>query len=362
MRRVVIMSPCVVPSAVGNDIIGMYNALKSLNINVKIFSEMYPLNSNNRDFINFCHINSYVTEKDVIIYHHATGWEKGLKILKKLQCRKIIKYHNVTPPQFFRGVNSVYEKACAIGRRQLRELADMECQLYISDSNYNMIELIMAGAPENKSIVIPPFHQIDRLLKIKPDSAVLNSYSDNNVNVLMIGRLSPNKGHIELIQSFSALQPLLPESRLLIVGGEDPGLMVYNNRIRNSIRSLGLSGRVVVSGEVTDSQLKSFYIVSQCLLVASQHEGFCVPLVEAMSMKVPIVAYGSSAIPETAGNAGVILNSNDPFLLAATVNSILKDQDLLIHLKEKGYNRYRTLFANDVIKRLLIKALTEHLQ
>lgn len=360
MRRVAIISPCIIPSAVGHDIIGMYKALRSQNINALMFSENCPPDSDHDSFHHLYQINSHINEDDVVVYHHAIGWDNGLRILKELKCRKIIKYHNVTPPEFFCGINKIYETLCTRGRQQLQDLASMECQLYISDSVYNMRELIEAGVPENKSIVIPPFHNVDRLLSIKAEPIILQEYIDDNFNVLMIGRVVPNKGHIELIEAFAVLQTLLPKSRLFIVGKKEFLLSAYNNKIGSKINSLGLSSRIIVTDEVTDSELKAFYLVSHCFLITSHHEGFCVPLVEAMSMKIPIVAYGSSAIPETAGNAGVILDSNDPVLIATTIEGILKDKNLQYELGEIGHKRYREAFDNKVIEKMFLEAILKY--
>lgn len=360
MRRVAIVSPCIIPSAVGYDIMGMNKALRSQKINALMFSENCPLDSDQDSFRHLYKIHSHIGQGDVVIYHHSIGWDNGLSMLKKLKCRKIIKYHNVTPPEFFHGINVTYEALCARGRHQLQDLASMECQLYISDSVYNMRELIKAGVPENKSVAIPPFHHIDRLLSIKAEPSILKEYVDGTFNILMIGRVAPNKGHVELIKAFAAVQKLLPKSRLFIVGKKDFLLSAYNNKIASNINSLGLASKIIVTDEVTDSELKAFFLVSHCFLTTSHHEGFCVPLVEAMSMKIPIVAYGSSAIPETAGNAGVILDSNDPVLIATTIEGILNDKNLQHTLGEIGHKRYIEAFDNKVIAKMFLKTIWKY--
>jgi len=361
MKKVAIVSPAVIPSAVGYDIMGMYKTLKKQSIEVKVFSNIFAIKPAGADFINLSRINSYVTKKDIVLYHHCIGWNKGIQVLKSLSCQKIIKYHNVTPAEFFHSIASHYEAVCLLGRQQTKDLAGMKCLLYMADSGYNREELLAAGVAGKKTAVIPPFHNINHLLKIKPDRAVLKQYGDKTANIVMIGRLAPNKGHVTLIESFFALQSLLPDSRLIIAGKEDHKLAAYNNKIRGMISELGLSGRVVITGEVSKAELKSFYLVAQCFLTASEHEGFCVPLVEAMSMKVPIVAFGSSAIPETAGGAGVILHSNSPDSIARTVYSILKNDGMRDELKKKGYERFRRFFDHAVIEKKFMAAIADYL-
>jgi glycosyltransferase involved in cell wall biosynthesis len=359
MRRIAIMTPSLASGdAVSNDVLNMFTVLYDQNRNVQIFAEAW-----NDDLTNFNikHINtldSYIKDKnDLIIYHHSMGWEIGIEIFKRKNCIRAVKYHNVTPPEYFSEISSEFETACARGRQHIKALADINCELYISDSRYNMGELIEKGVPETNSLVIPPFHHIDRLNNLEAEPVILKKFLDGTFNILMVGRIAPNKGHLDLIQTFNMLQKYLPNTRLIIVGGEDPRLSVYNNKIREKINNLDLSNKVILTGRVSDSELKSYYLVSHCFVIISQHEGFCVPLVEAMSMKIPIVAYGSSAVTDTLDRAGIVWESNDPLLLATTIEFVLKDRDLQWELGDIGYNLYRERYDNQIIRKTFIETI-----
>src|SRR6185312_16592384 len=103
--------------------------------------------------------------------------------------------------------------------------------------------------------------------------------------------------------------------------------------------------------------LKAYYARASVFVCASEHEGFCVPVVEAMALKVPIVAYGTTAVPHTVGDAGLIWDEPDPFLLAQSIDTVVRDAAVRRQLTERGWRRYRNLFANERIERDFLHAL-----
>jgi glycosyltransferase involved in cell wall biosynthesis len=279
-------------------------------------------------------------------------------LLAHLKCRKVIRYHNVTPPRFFEGIHDPTAEACALGRRQTEELARAGCDLYLPDSAYNARELVAAGAPASFTVVLPPFHQIDGLSTVQPDPAVLNSYSDGKVNLLFVGRLAPNKGHEALIDAFAVYHSRYnSNSQLLLVGKQHPNYMVYFVRLQKKVQRLGLQESVLFIDEVTDQALKAYYLVADLFLMASEHEGFCVPLVEAMALRLPIVAYGSAAVPETLGDAAIVWDEPDSYLLAAAADRVVRDEAVHQMLAERGWRRYREHFHTRRIEQAFLRAL-----
>lgn len=247
---------------------------------------------------------------------------------------------------------------CSEGRAQLNAIARAGCDAYMSASAYSMRELLAAGAGESQSFVVPPFHHIDRLEALEPDMHVVKAFNDAQTNVCMIGRVSPNKGHPALIEAFAAYHhDYNSASRLLIVGKEETRLARYSRLLREMVRRLNLEGKVVFTGEVSDAALKAYYLVSQVFLMTSHHEGFCVPLVEAMAMRLPIVAYASSAIPGTVANAGLVWEDHNPYLLAESIDSIVENQSVSQALTQLGWKRYRENFTNEKIEADLLNAL-----
>ena len=359
--------------AVCNDVSGMYQVLKRLNFEARIYAADWTLSEPKRRSVHRLKslliepkvwpastIKSFLTDaSDLLIYHYSMGWDPGLELLRELKCRRVIKYHNVTPPEFFTGWSVNHENVCRAGRQQLEALASAECDVFLSDSEYNMWELISKGADQSKCFVVPPFHLVDHLQSLEPDFEVLDKYRNGTSNILMVGRVFPNKGHVALIEAFATYHRYYNnKSRLLIVGKEHHELKTYSLFLRETVARLGLQDAVVFTGEVNAAALKSYYLLAKAFLLTSQHEGFCVPLVEAMAMKVPIVASASSAIADTAGEAGLVWEEGNPGLLAKSLDVIVNEEPVGAKLGLLGTRRYEQLFANQKIEAQFLSALS----
>jgi glycosyltransferase involved in cell wall biosynthesis len=358
MTRIAILTPSITTGdAVSNDVLGMYEILKKLGHETRIYAEGWTLKEPKvwpapkiRNFLR--------SSEDLLVYHYSRGWDFGLDLLRTLKCRTAIKYHNVTPPEFFENFNRDLVLMCLAGRKQLSSIASAGCDLYMSASRYNERELLQEGVARERSFVVPPFHHIDRLNELEADRRILDSYGDGHTNILMVGRVSPNKGHPMLIEAFAAYaRDYNPHSRLFIVGKAETRLNAYNRLLSEMVRYLKLQDRVVFAGEVSDSQLKAYYRVAHVFMITSEHEGFCVPLIEAMSMGVPIVAYGSSAIPGTVDGVGLVWTQRDPYLLAESVNAIVKKRSVGAALGQMGLRRYEEHFTNEQIKTQFLEAI-----
>jgi glycosyltransferase involved in cell wall biosynthesis len=297
---------------------------------------------------------------DVFIYHFSVGWDQGLYLSKTLPCRRVIKYHNVTPPEYYDSVNEDYAAVCRAGREMLREIAHTSADLFLSDSAYNMSELVERGAPASRNFVVPPFHQIDRLVEADADLATLERVRDGRTNILMVGRLAPNKGHVALVEAFASYHYNYNRlSRLIIVGKHDPRLKIYIDSVHAAIRRADLQDHVIFTEEVSDEQLKAYFLAAHVFAIATEHEGFCVPVVEAMAHHVPVAAYATTALTETVGPAGIIWEERDSELLAASIAEILRNPATFERLSEIGWERYRSHFHNDVIRRRFLDSMKD---
>jgi glycosyltransferase involved in cell wall biosynthesis len=358
MARIAICNPSIEPGdAVSHDMLGMEEVLSAQEHEVCLFSQYTAISA---PFIEpFERLSLFLKNpEDLLIYHYATGWEDGLRLMKGLHCRKAVKYHNVTPPEFFMGVNEDYVGVCRAGRRQLADMARTDAGLFMPCSEFSLQDLLAAGVSREKCHVVPPFHKIDRLREVEADVNLLERHNDGEIRVLMVGRLAPNKNHGALIESFLAYSRTYnPRSLLFIVGGEDPKLKAYTENLVRSVREKRLEEQVVFTGKVSDAALKAYYLLAHVFVITSQHEGFCVPLVEAMSMKIPVVAYGSTAVPQTLGRAGLVWEECDPQLIAASIHRIVQDETLRTTLGELGYARYIEMFTNEKIGQAFMKAL-----
>jgi glycosyltransferase involved in cell wall biosynthesis len=358
MKRVAVLTSHITTgAAVSSDVLGMRAALEKRGIDARVYAESsdiqepktWPL-SEIKDFLK--------DRDDILIYHHSIGWTPALGLLRDLKCKTVIKYHNITPPSFFSGISAWHEEKCRAGREQLQAIVDAGCDLYLSDSDYNQQELLAAGADKLRSFVVPPFHEIDRLQALDADLGTLDQYRDGRAVVLSVSRVAPHKGHADLIEAFADYHHYHNRnSRLLIVGREEEAFAAHSKRLREMVQFLLLEDAVAFTGEISDSALRACYLLASVFVSPSKHEGFCLPLVEAMSAKVPIVAYDSAAIPETVGAAGIVLQDRDAELMAESINLLIKDEAMNVQMGIAGRRRYEKLFATSSIETKFLRAL-----
>jgi glycosyltransferase involved in cell wall biosynthesis len=258
---------------------------------------------------------------DSLIFHYSIG--SGLtELVHVWPVRLILVYHNVTPPHYFRGVNPRIEAEVALGRAQLGLFRD-QCMLALADSEYNRRELDRLGyAPSG---VLPlPFTLAQRA---QTDELLRGRLQDGRLNFLFVGRMVPNKKQDDLIRLLYVYRQLDARARLILVGswGDTERYLAW---LRSMVSRLGLEEHVEFAGHVSDNALYTYYQSAHLFLCMSEHEGFCVPLVEAMSLGVPIVAYASTGVPGTLGGAGVLVHEKRWEVLAALCGSILNDDML----------------------------------
>jgi glycosyltransferase involved in cell wall biosynthesis len=359
MSRIAIVIQGLVPGdAVANDALEMQRVLKARGHEVRLFAGHWDLPGAECRHVSAARSFLRGNRKNVLIYHHSIGFEAGVALLTGIGCRRIVRYHNVTPPHFLEGVEHALAAPCKVGREQVSLLAAASCDLYLSDSAYNERELVTRGAEEGRCRVVPPFHHIDRLTALAADAEVLSACRDGTTNVLFVGRMAPHKGHLALLEAFAVYYHGHDRSsRLLLVGKEDSRLAAFNGQLRHQARRLGLRGAVTFTGEVSGEELKAFFEAADVFVSASEHEGFCVPLVEAMALGVPIVAHGSSAVPDTVGSAGLVWPTPDPFLLGESIARVVKEPAVRTALRERGKQRYRDQFQNRRIEERFLEAV-----
>ncbi|HKV39431.1 MAG TPA: glycosyltransferase [Blastocatellia bacterium] len=361
MAHVAILTPSLTSGdAVSNDVLGMQAALQARGHHAAVFSD-WVVPAEGAKHIG--EIGELLSDPSaLLIYHHAVGWDAGYKLLSEALCKRVVKYHNVTPPEFFEGINDLYKQTCEKGIRQLTRVVSLGCDVYLSDSEFNMKEIVAQGADAARCHVVAPFNQIDRLSTLDEDAGIVDLYQDGLVNILTVGRIVPNKGHRLLIDAFGLYhEHFRPDSRLIIVGGMDERLDAYTVSLMDRVSTLGLSDAVLFTGQVSDNALKAYYLAAHVFAITSMHEGFCVPLVEAMAMKLPIVALGSTAIPGTVGGAGIVWSEPDPWLVAGSFDAVTRDKQVAVSLGLMGWHRYRDAFTRDKIESRFLDSVATQL-
>jgi glycosyltransferase involved in cell wall biosynthesis len=286
----------------------------------------------------------------LLIYHHSMAWPQGEALLGRTRNQLVVRYHNITPARFFNRYSEEHYAACKLGHESTRRIAAHPRAWFLGDSPFNCRELIQLGAEASRCRALAPFHPVADLAQAPFDPQTLVNYKDGSSNIVFVGGLKPNKGHARAIRAFAEYHHAVnPRSRLVFVGGCDPRLRGYRNELLGLVRSLRLVERVVFTGLVTAAELRSFYTLADVFLCLSEHEGFCVPLVEAMYFRVPIVAWGTTAVGETAGEAGLLWDSAETGLFVESIHAIVERGDLARNLAALGAQRYRQKFHPEVL-------------
>lgn len=349
--RIAVVTPDIVEGdAVSNDVLGMARTLKQAGFDTHLGA--IRATGVSEPVVPMRDLDELLTgPDDVLIYHHSIGSEEMIKIIPRLRCHKILKYHNITPPEFYRDLSPTIALVCEVGLEQLKPLLQMRPIVWV-DSAFNGRDLL-AIQSDLQFYVLPPFNQVHRLLESTPDVLSVDLFADWKTNVLVVGRVVPNKNVILAVEAFAQYHRRQRDSRLIVAGDIHPE---YCRKVLKRIRELEMEEHVVVTGKVTLAQLKALYLSANMLLCTSKHEGFCLPLVEAMGLNVPMVALANTAIPDTAGDAAWYAK-NDPGSIAEVMvecqaNERERECKLAI-----GHQRYLAQFRNESIARRMLQLL-----
>ncbi len=259
---------------------------------------------------------------NILIFHTAIGSPLA-DYFRDCPDKLVLVHHNVTPARFFAPWEPKTAYLAHQARRQLTKLAG-SVRLTIADSPFNARELEELGFPE--PVVIPLIFETDRL-EGEADRKIMEKYGDGRTNLLFVGRVAPNKKQEDLLRTFHSYRKAFnPDSRLFLVG-ELESFPAYTKSLINTARDLGLE-EVVFTGKVSPAELRAYYRTASLFLSMSEHEGFGVPLLEAIFHRLPIIAFAGAAVPETLGGAGVLLSEKRPEETAALIHRLLSDPDL----------------------------------
>jgi glycosyltransferase involved in cell wall biosynthesis len=239
---------------------------------------------------------------------------------------RVLQYHNITPARFFAPFDPALARLASLGRRELASLAG-RVHLALGDSDFNRQELEALGfAPTG---VMPISLDLGRLSAAPRRPALEETLDDELTNILFVGRMAPNKrleDHVRLAEHYKRYVDA--ECRFIFVGRHDL-VPRYHAMVRALIvKYRMLPERFVFTGPVPDDDLATFYRMADAYVSLSEHEGFCVPLLEAMAADVPVLAYSSTVIPETLGGAGVEFAPKDLEYAAELLGTLVYDEDV----------------------------------
>jgi len=273
------------------------------------------------EILHFSNLKS--NENNIILLHHSMGhdldeWILGLK--EKI----VLIYHNITPAEFF-PKESLFRHYSLKGREQLHMFKKLSVGA-IGDSRLNADELIEVNFDAKCTKVIPLLIDYDKIINHAWNYSLFDKNSET-FNVLFVGRIAENKGQIELIETFKIFLEMYDfPARLYLVGGTSGD--AYEEKIRNLISSYSLDEQVILTGKVSHEDLYAYYHLADAFVCLSEHEGFGVPLIEAMIFDIPVIAYDSSSIKNTLGDSGVLFKEKNLEYMAGFISLLAKNRAL----------------------------------
>jgi glycosyltransferase involved in cell wall biosynthesis len=275
-------------------------------------------------------------DSNLLFYHYPLAGGEVTEFVKQLPDRKVLVYHNITPPEFYYRYDKLSALQCAEGLKEIQGLAG-HFPLALGVSEFNRQALEEFGF-ENTG-VLPIFSDFGKFNAIEDDISD-HEAKNGNVNFLFVGRLAPNKCYEDIIKSFFCYNRYINRnSRLHLVGSTH--IKAYTSHLQNLVKGLDLEDSVVFAGKVKDDELADHYRNADIFLCMSEHEGFCVPLLEAMHFHIPIVAYRSTGIPYTLGDSGVLVGEKNYIKIAELINVVLQDRRLKARIVERQDTRLK---------------------
>ena len=286
------------------------------------------------------------TADDIVIYHMTTGTSFN-KWIANYSHRIVLYYHNITPAKFFFGNAWGSWLKCIQGRRQLKGIVKNTFYAW-GASEYSCAELRELGLTEAKPLaaIVEP----EKFLERPVVQSIQDKYTDGKLNLLIVGRGVPHKKQdeaIEIVRYYK--EHINSDVRLIIVGNMKPS---FEKKLHHMVENYHMQNDVVFAGSVSNDELCSWYRVADALLCLSEHEGFCVPLVEAMVFDKPVFAYAVAAVPETVGQAGILLQNKSPQYVAELIRDTLASKEKLQQLGIERKKRLQELSYERIFRQV----------
>jgi glycosyltransferase involved in cell wall biosynthesis len=340
--------------AIGHEVLGIQRVLRGAGYESEIFVEtadrrLEDLTVDYRDLPEASH-------PDNLLIHHFSIGSRASRVAYALPDRMALVYHNITPPEFFIDVHPLLVQLCFLGRRELGVYAK-RVEIGLGDSEYNREELEALGFPRTAVLpVVPDFTHLGGA----PNYMQAGAFDDDWVNVLFVGRMIPNKRIEDVIRAFHAYKRWFnPRSRLLLVGSHG-GFERYLAMLHDFIARIGAAD-VHLLGHVSNEELTAHYEIADVFLCASEHEGFCVPLMEAFHMGVPVLAYAATAVPATMDGGGILYHRKDPVEIAGLIDAVVTHarlRDEVLRRQDAALERLQARDFAGLLLRFVDEALT----
>ena len=283
---------------------------------------------------------------DIVLLHLSMGTEAN-EVFSTLQCRKALLYHNVTPASYFELINTQTAVCLRRGREQVAALAG-GAQVNMADSHFNAGELEALGY---RNVAVLPLVLDFSQLTGRVNHGIIKRFNDGCVNVLFVGRCAPNKCIEDALRAFAVYhRDVNGSSRFIHVGSFD-GTERYYYYLLTLAKDLGI-GNIHFARSVPQDMLNAYYSCADVFLSMSEHEGFCIPLLECMERDIPVLAFAAAAVPETLDGAGVLFKEKDYPSVAEMLHRLACEEPLRKAVLQKQQERLARYKSRDLATEL----------
>lgn len=333
--------------AIGNEVFAIDSMLKKRGIKTVIYGNIIA--ENVKDKVNELKIWQQPDQDDVIVFHMSIY--SGLKdLIEQCHCHKIVRFHNITPSCFFAPYNSRLQTLTEDGLTEIMSMKD-SFEYAIADSSFNKQNLLSYGysCPIDVVPIIMTMNDYAR----DPDPGIIQQFSDRKGHLLLfVGRIAPNKKIEDVIAAYATFKKYYDPDAMLVLAGSYECSDLYYRSLRVFINANNIHN-VIFTGHTDFSSILAYYRSADLYLCMSEHEGFCVPLVESMYFRVPVLAFCSTAVPETLGNAGILTDTKDELVNAGLINAILTDTELAARIRKNEEEKLTEYMPEKVSKQFV---------
>jgi len=299
-----------------------------------------------------CPIENLDLESEAALIFHYWNYSHLEQFLRKFHGPKAIHFHNITPPEYFLPGSLAYETTSR-GYRQIDRIMDW-FDLVIGDSSFNLQICQNYLSKPKPSIIIPPLIDRQEILSRSFDTALLETLRcQEGRKFLSVGRIAKSKRQDLLLKLFDHYYRWIDCHAWLYLVGNDRGNQTYREELEALRQKLPSKEHIIFTGKVSDQALYSYYRAADIFISASEHEGFCVPIVEAMALDIPVLAFGATAVPETMGEGGILIHSWDITRLSELLYILSNDVVLRSKILEGQQKNLERFSANEIRARLL---------
>lgn len=305
--------------AVTNSLLFMRSLLRELGFNSIIYVEhVAPALAHELE-----HFSNYVPSDDSAIFlHHSMGHDLD-KWVQNLDGIIWLIYHNITPPHFF-DKKSPFKHYAQKGLQQLQSFKP-KIKAAIAVSPFNAQNLHDIGYDNVE--IIPVLFDVNAFKKRPWNDALVQAQSQIPT-IVFVGRIAPHKKQLELVRIAAFLKASINDPFQLILIGGYSDTEAYIAQIHEEIATHHLNGYVRLTGKISEEDLYAWYRAADVFVCMSEHEGFCVPIIEAMAFDVPVIALNNSNLEHTLGEGGILVRDNNPAAIAALIKLLLNNRPL----------------------------------